>query len=132
MPEPSFRLVCVPSALAGAPGTWARDMLREGEIALLGDGGDLDAINRVAHALDLVSIALVRGEASPARQEETVMAFAGSLPLVWIATGFSAAADRWARDRGPMTLLVAADAPLAEEERRRIDRFVATLGRQSE
>ena len=132
MPEPSFRLVCVPSALAGAPGGWARDMLRDGEIALLGDAGDLEAINRVAHALDLVSIALVRGEVSPARQEETVMAYAGSLPLIWIAAGFSDVARHWARDRGPMTLLVAADAPLSEEERRRIDRFVATLGRQSE
>jgi hypothetical protein len=31
-----------------------------------------------------------------------------------------------------MTLLVTAAAPLSEEERRRIERFVATLGRQSE
>ena len=45
---------------------------------------------------------------------------------------FSDAAREWARDRGPMTLLVAADAPLSGEERRRIDRFVATPGRQSE
>jgi hypothetical protein len=31
-----------------------------------------------------------------------------------------------------MTLLVEADGPLSDDERRRIDRFVATLGRQSE
>jgi hypothetical protein len=31
-----------------------------------------------------------------------------------------------------MTLLVAAAGPLEDEERRRIERFVATLGRQSE
>jgi hypothetical protein len=132
MSEPSFRFVCVPSALSGSPGTWARDMLRDGEIALLADGGGLDAVNAVAHTLDLVSVPLVRGEASADAQEGTVIAFAGSLPLVWVAASFSDAACHWARERGPMTLLVTADAPLSDEERRRIDRFVATLGRQSE
>jgi len=132
MPEASFRVVCVPSALAGAPAGWAREMLREGEIALLADDGGLRAVSDVAHALGVVSIALVRGEESAERQEETVMAFAEGLPLVWVGARFSDAASTWARDRGPMTLLVAADAPLSEEERRRIERFVATLGRQSE
>jgi hypothetical protein len=107
-------------------------MLREGEIALLADSGGMDAINDIAHSLELVSIAVVRGERSPARQEETVMAYAESLPLVWVAAEFSGAARTWARDRGPMTLLVATEASLSGEERRRIDRFVATLGRQSE
>jgi hypothetical protein len=107
-------------------------MLREGEIALLADAGGLAAINDVAHALGLASIALVRGEQSAARQEETVMGLAASLPLVWVAAGFGDAVRAWAHDRGPMTLLVEADAPLSDEERRRIDRFVATLGRQSE
>jgi alkanesulfonate monooxygenase SsuD/methylene tetrahydromethanopterin reductase-like flavin-dependent oxidoreductase (luciferase family) len=60
------------------------------------------------------------------------MAYAESRPFVWVAAEFSDAAREWARDRGPMTLLVAADAPLSDDERRRIDRFVATLGRQSE
>jgi alkanesulfonate monooxygenase SsuD/methylene tetrahydromethanopterin reductase-like flavin-dependent oxidoreductase (luciferase family) len=60
------------------------------------------------------------------------MAYAGNLPLVWVSAGFEDAAAAWARDRGPMTLLVTADAPLSQEERRRIERFVATLGRQSE
>jgi len=128
----AFRFVCVPSALQGAPVGWARDMLEEGEIALLADSGGLEAVNDVAHALELPSIALVRGEPDAARQEETVIAYAGSLPLVWIAPGFSESAREWARQRGPMTLLVSAQGSLTDEERRRIDRFVATLGRQSE
>lgn len=132
MADPSFRFVCVPNALAGAPAGWAREMLREGEIALLPDEGGLKAINDVAHDLGLPSVPLVRGEDSPERQEETVMAHAGNLPIVWVSAGFGDAAVAWARDRGPMTLLVTADAPLSEEERRRIERFVATLGRQSE
>ena len=132
MAEPSFRFVCVPNALAGAPAGWAREMLHDGEIALLPDDGGLEAINRVAHDLDLPSVALVRGEESSARQEETVMAYAAKLPLVWVAAGFGDDAEGWARNRGPMTLLVTAGAPLSEEERRRIERFVATLGRQSE
>ncbi|MFZ0091364.1 MAG: hypothetical protein WAL63_17780 [Solirubrobacteraceae bacterium] len=132
MPEPSFRFVCVPTALAGAPGGWARDMLREGEIALLPDDGGLDALNQVAHSLDLVAIPLVRGEDSAGRQEDTVMAYAGPLPLVWVAATFGETATAWARDRGPMTLLVATGGRLDDEERRRIERFVATLGRQSE
>jgi hypothetical protein len=132
MSDSAFRFVCVPSALAGAPGSWARDMLREGEIALLADDGGLDAVNGIAHSLGLVSIPLVRGEQSTAGQENTVIAYAESLPLVWIAAAFSDTATAWARERGPMTLLVQAAAPLSDDERRRIDRFVATLGRQSE
>jgi hypothetical protein len=128
----AFRLVCIPSALRDAPGGWARDMLQEGEIALLADADGLPAINEVAHALDLPSVALVRGETDAARQEETVIAYAEGLPLVWVAPGFSEAARQWAQERGPMTLLVAATGPLTDDERRRIDRFLATLGRQSE
>jgi hypothetical protein len=132
MTEPSFRFVCVPAALESAPGSWARDMLREGEIALLADEGGLAAIDGVAHSLGLVSVAVVRGEQSSALQENTVMAYADGLPTVWVADGFSAAATAWARERGPMTLLVEAGGALSDDERRRIDRFVATLGRQSE
>jgi hypothetical protein len=132
MAEPSFRFVCVPDALAGAPSGWAREMLRDGEIALLAGDGGLEAVNAVAHDLDLMSVPLVRGEESGKRQEQTVMAYAENLPLVWVSAGFGDGATAWARDRGPMTLLVAAGGPLAEEERRRIERFVATLGRQSE
>jgi hypothetical protein len=107
-------------------------MLQDGEIALLAGDGGLPAVNAVAHDLDLRSIPLVRGEESAKRQEQTVMAYAENLPLVWVSAGFGDGASAWARDRGPMTLLVAAGGPLAEEERRRIERFVATLGRQSE
>jgi hypothetical protein len=124
--------VCVPGALAGAPGGWASEMLREGEIALLPGDGGLAAIDAVARALDAVSVAVVRGEPDAEHQERTVIQYAGALPLVWVGAGFSDAATRWAHDRGPMTLLVPTDGALSDDERRRIDRFVATLGRQSE
>ena len=132
MAEPSFRFVCVPDALVGAPSGWAQEMLQDGEIALLAGGEGLDAINAVAHDLGLMSVPLVRGEESTPRQEQTVMAYAENLPLVWVSSAFGDGATAWARDRGPMTLLVPADGPLSEQERRRIERFVATLGRQSE
>jgi hypothetical protein len=128
----SFRFVCVPAALAGAPGGWASEMLREGEIALLPADGGLSAVDDVAHALDAVSVAVIRGEPNAERQERTVIQYAGALPLVWVGADFSETASQWAHDRGPMTLLVATDGPLSDDERRRIDRFVATLGRQSE
>jgi hypothetical protein len=132
MAEPSFRFVCAPDALAGAPAGWAREMLHDGEIALLAGDGGLQAINAVAHDLGLASVPVVRGEESAERQEQTVMAYAENLPLVWVGSAFGDGATAWARDRGPMTLLVAAGGPLPEEERRRIERFVGTLGRQSE
>jgi hypothetical protein len=124
-------LVCVPSALAGTPSGWARDILEEGEVALLSSDG-LDAINEVAYELDQAAIALVRTETSRESQDATVMAYAGGLPLVWVAPDFTDAVRGWARDRGAMTLLSAASGPLNAEERRRIDRFLAILGRQSE
>ena len=129
MADPIFRLACVPAALEGG---WASDLLAEGELALLAGAGGLDELTAVAHALDLVSIPLLRTEATAAEQERTVQTYAGSFPLVWIAATFSEAARTWARKRGPMTLLVEADGPLAEDERKRIERFVATLGRQAE
>jgi hypothetical protein len=129
MADPIFRLACVPAALEV---DWAADLLAEGELALLAGAGGLDELTAVAHALDLVSIPLLRTEATPAEQERTVQAYAGSFPLVWIATGFSDEARRWARERGPMTLLVPAAGPLAEDERKRVERFDATLGRQAE
>ena len=132
MVDSSFRFVCVPAALAGSPAGWAADMLRDGEIALLADDGGFAAANAVAHDLGLFSIPLVRSEDSPERQEKTVIAYAGSLPLVWVAETFSDTATEWARARGPMTLLIEADGPLPDAERRRIDRFVAILARQSE
>jgi hypothetical protein len=106
-------------------------MLEEGELALLGAEG-LEAINAVAHDLGQTTIALVRSEQTRERQDETVIAYAESLPLVWVAYAFTQRARAWARDRGQMTLLSEASGPLGAQERRRIDRFVAILGRQSE
>ncbi len=132
MADPIFRLACVPAALDGAPEGWASALLAEGELALLAGGGGLAAVDAVAHALDLISVPLLRSEPDAATQERTVQAYAGGFPLVWVAAAFSDDARRWARERGPMTLLVAAAGPLPEDERKRIERFVATLGRQAE
>jgi hypothetical protein len=128
----SFRFVCVPTALVGAPGSWAREMLRDGEIALLPTDGGLAAIDEVAHDLGLVSVAVIRGEADNERQQRTVIEYAQTLPLIWVGESFDQFTTQWAQERGPMTLLVQAAGGLSDDERRRIDRFVATLGRQSE
>jgi hypothetical protein len=127
-----FRMVCTPSALAGAPKGWAAENLRDGEVALLVDGGGLEAINAAAYALDLVTVSIVRSEETAAAQAETVISFAGSLPLVWVGTDFSDAVRTWARERLPMTLLVQAGDSLPDEERGRIARFLALLARQTE
>ena len=132
MADPVFRLVSFASALAAAPQTWARELLADGEIALLGGDDGLAAVDRVAHHLDLVSVPVLRGETTDSARDETVIAYAGAMPLVWIAPTFSDRVTVWARDRGPMTLLVAADAALPDDEQRRVARFVAALGRQSE
>jgi hypothetical protein len=131
VPEPRFRLVCIPSALAGTPAGWARDMLGQGEVALLASDG-LDVINQVARELEQITITLVRAEPNRDQQDATVMAYADTLPLVWVAHDFSDQVKRWAHDRGAMTLLSEASGPLGDEDRRRIDRFLAILGRQSE
>ena len=107
-------------------------MLGDGEIALLADGGGFAAINEVAHTLGLISVPLVRREETVKGQRETVMAYADRLPLVWVDEDFGEMVTAWARDRGPMTLLLEARGRLAEDERRRIERFVASLGRQAE
>ncbi len=131
MSEPTFRFVCAPEALEGAPAGWAREMLRFGEIALLGRSG-LAAVNEVAHELGQTSILLVRTEDDAAEQDAAVIDYAGSLPFVWVASAFSDAVGRWARERGQMTLLVETAEPLSVDERKVVDRFVASLGRQSE
>jgi hypothetical protein len=132
MAQELFRMVCVPAALDGAPDGWAAEMLRNGDIALLADGSGLAGVNEVAHALDLATVPVVRAEDTAERQDETVIAHAGSLPLVWLGKSFSDRVRAWARDRGPMTLLVEVDGVLPDDERRRIERFVALLGRQTE
>lgn len=133
MPDALFRLVSVPAAFADAPAGWTADLLRDGELALLVDDGGLAAVDAVAHELDLVTVPLVRTEETPERQEQTVIAYAASLPTVWIAPSFGDATRTWAQKRGPMTLLVELqDGALPADERRRIERFVALLGRQAE
>jgi hypothetical protein len=130
MSAPMFRLVCLPAALGEAPARWP--MLSEGELALLPGEGGLEEVAELAHRLDLLSVELLRGERDAAAQEDTVISFAGGLPLVWVAHEFSPRARGWAERRGPMTLLIDAGGALPGEELRRIERFVATLGRQSE
>ncbi|HWC85840.1 MAG TPA: hypothetical protein VG388_04835 [Solirubrobacteraceae bacterium] len=127
-----FRMVCAPAALASAPLGWTAETLREGELALLVDDGGLEAINAAAHALDLVTVSIVRREETAAEQAETVIAFAGSLPLVWVSGGLTESERTWARERPPMTLLIAVDGPLPDAERARIERFLALLARQTE
>lgn len=132
MAAPLFRLVCVPSALDGAPAGWAAEMLCDGDVALLADDSGLDGINTVAHALGVATISVVRSEETAEQRDATVIAHAGSLPLVWLGAGFSDSVQAWAHDRGPMTLLVEVDGALSDDERRLIERFVALLGRQAE
>lgn len=132
VPAPLFRFVCVPAALQGAPAGWAVEMLHDGHVALLPDAGGLDGVSGVAHALGTETASVLRTEATPALQDQTVMAHAGSLPLVWLAPAFSAPVRTWARDRGPMTLLVEVEGPLPDETRRVVERFIASLGRQAE
>lgn len=130
--EPRFHFLCLASTLLGVEAEWVTEMLADGEIALLADGGGFAAINEVAHTLGMISVPLVRGEETAERQQETAMAYADRLPLVWVDKDFSEKVAAWAHDRGPMTLLVQATGPLSDEERRRIERFVASLGRQAE
>ncbi|MEA2151328.1 MAG: hypothetical protein QOD69_3158 [Solirubrobacteraceae bacterium] len=132
MADPLFRLVCSAGVLGAVPDGWVSTMLQEGDLALLVDDGGLEAIMALAHALDRVTVPLLRIEETPAQQDSTVMSYAESKPLVWIAGGFGEAATRWAHQRGPMTLLVETGGDLPEEERRRIERFVVILGRQAE
>jgi hypothetical protein len=101
-------------------------------MALALDAGELDAIDAVARALDRPAVPVLRRESTPGAAEALVREFAAGLALVWIAPAFGDDTRAWARDRGPMTLLVEHDGPLPAEERRRIERFVAILGRQAE
>lgn len=132
MPDPLFRLACAPAVLADAPVDWVTTMLEEGELALLADDGGIDAITDLAHALDLVVVPVLRAERTPAQQEETVIAYATSKPLIWIAPSFSERATEWAHKRGPMTLLIDSGGALDDAERKRVERFAVILGRQAE
>ncbi len=132
MLDPLFRLVCAPGVLDDAPQGWVQALLEEGEIALLADDGGLDAIAALAHRLGVATVRVMRVEDTAERQEQTVIAYAQAQPLVWITTAFSDDAARWARERGPMTLLIEAGGPLPDAERKRVERFAVLLGRQAE
>jgi hypothetical protein len=129
---PIFRMVCTAATLAGAPDGWAAEELRDGDLALLVDDGGLEAINSAAHALGLVTVSIVRSEETAAQQAQTVIAFAGSFPLVWVGSGLDDSVRAWARERRPMTLIVDVDGQLPDDERGRIERFIALLARQTE
>lgn len=130
--DPLFRLACSPGVLAAAPDGWVAAMLEEGEVAVLADGGGLGAITTLAHDLDMVTVPVLRAERTNEEQEATVMAYAAAKPLIWIAAAFGEAAQAWARQRGPMTLLVESAGPLTDDERKRAERFAVILGRQAE
>lgn len=126
-----FRLVCGPAVLTNAPAGWATEMLRDGEVAIVPDDDGLASIHAVARALDATAVAVVRGEDDRGAQERTVMAHAGALALIWVASDFSDEARAWAQKRAPMTLLIEADGELSQDERRRVERFVAILSGQA-
>ena len=132
MADALFRLTCTPAVLASAPVDWVNTMLEEGELALLADGGGIDAVTELAHTLDLVVVPVLRAEQTPEQQEATVRSYAESKPLIWIAPAFSESSTRWARQRGPMTLLIESGGLLADDERKRVERFAMILGRQAE
>jgi hypothetical protein len=129
---PIFRMACTAATLAGAPAGWAAEELRDGELALLVDDGGLAAINAAAHALDLVTVSILRSEEAADLQAQTVIRFAGSFPLIWVGAELDDSVRTWARERRPMTLLVDVDGPLPDDERGRIERFIALLARQTE
>ncbi len=132
MSTPIFRLVTGPAALASTPEGWATDMLTDGHVSLLIDDGGIDAISDAAHALGAEAVTVLRHEATQELQEATVRKHTHGLPIIWIGKSFSDDARKWATSRGQMTLLVETDGPLSEEERGRISRFAAMLGRQTD
>ncbi|MBJ7472243.1 MAG: hypothetical protein JHD16_13135 [Solirubrobacteraceae bacterium] len=132
MSTPNFRLVTSPAALDGAPEGWATDLLTDGHVSFLIDEGGVDAISAAAHTLGAEAVTVLRHETTAALQEKTVRTHAHGLPLVWIGAGFSDEARQWAKDRGQMTLLVESEGALDEEERGKIARFIAILGRQTD
>ena len=98
--------------LDGAPEGWVARCSSEGELALLADGGGLDAISELAHRLDLVTVPLLRGEQTPEQQAATVMRLRGLQAARLGRAGVRRGHRRsWAHERGPMTLLVETGEP---------------------
>jgi hypothetical protein len=129
---PIFRLVTGPQVLASSPVEWVLDLLTDGHVSLLIDDGGIEAVSDAAHALGVEAVTVLRTESTQELQEQTVRKHTHGLPIVWIAKGFSSEARQWATARGQMTLLVEADGSLSDDERGRISRFVAILGRQTD
>ena len=127
-----YQLVATSTAIAQTPDGWVAETLRDGAVTLVIDDGGLDAINAAAQALDQVAVSVLRRESDPDAQEEAVIAFAGAMPLVWVAARFSPRVTTWAHERGPMTLLVPASGALPASELARIARFVTLLSRQTD
>jgi len=127
-----YRLVATSTAVARTPAGWVAETLRDGAVTLVIDHGGLDAIDAAARALGQVAVSVLRREAGAQAQEEAVIAFAGAMPLVWVNAQFSERTRTWARERGPMTLLVPAADVLPADELARIARFVTLLSRQTD
>lgn len=127
-----YRLVATSTAIARTPDGWVAETLRDGAVTLVIDHGGLDAIDAAARALDQVAVSVLRRESGAEAQEQAVIAFAGAMPLIWVGAEFSERARSWARERGPMTLLVPAPDALPADELARIARFVTLLSRQSD
>ncbi len=127
-----YRLVATSTAVARTPEGWVAENLRDGVVTLVVDDGGLDAIDAAARALDQVAVSVLRREPGPEAQEDAIIAFAGTMPLVWVSAEFSRRTRTWARERGPMTLLVPASDALPAAELARIARFVTLLSRQTD
>lgn len=127
-----YRLVATSTAVARTPDGWVAETLRDGAVTLVIDHGGLDAIDAAARALGHVAVSVLRRESGAEAQEEAVIAFAGAMPLVWVSAQFSERTRTWARERGPMTLLVPASDALPADELARIARFVTLLSRQTD
>jgi hypothetical protein len=127
--EPGFHFVCVPSALVGLPAEWVTDMLGDGKIALLVDGGGFAAIDEVAHTLGLISVPLPATRGNGGASGGHGDGVRRSPPARVGGRRPQRDGHRLGEQSPPDDV---ATGPLSEDERRRIDRFVAILGRQSE
>ena len=68
---------------------------------MLVDEGGQDAIDAAIRALGQLAVPVKSSEAGSEAQEQTVIEFAGSLPLIWITAEFSERAQSWAHQPGP-------------------------------
>lgn len=130
MSSPLFRLVGSPRALGSVESDWMESVIQDGEVALALDDRGFDAASEFGHRFGFAALRVLREETSAEEREATVRQYAGDLALIWIAEGFSDEARTWAKARPPMTLLVESGSELESEQQRRIERFIAIIGRQ--